>query len=256
MKIGVAREYSVDGMEPGVAAAIDCRHCAAGCSRRRARLGETCHTPSTRCPPTTSRRRPRRAPIWLATMASSTVSSVAAPNLRETYERTRGEGFGPEVKRRIMLGTYALSSGYYDAYYVKAQQVRTLIKRGLRRSLGQGRRHRRANLPHRRVSPRRAHGRPVSDVPGRRLHDSRRTWPASRASPCRAGSATGCRFRCRSWVRPSPKQPFSASPTPTSDPRTWVKPAGRRDCARTVNPAHIDTAFADLLSFSCTESGR
>jgi aspartyl-tRNA(Asn)/glutamyl-tRNA(Gln) amidotransferase subunit A len=44
------------------------------------------------------------------------------------YERTRGEGFGSEVKRRIMLGTYALSSGYYDAYYIKAQKVRTLIK--------------------------------------------------------------------------------------------------------------------------------
>ena len=44
------------------------------------------------------------------------------------YEETRGEGFGDEVKRRIMLGTYALSSGYYDAYYVKAQKVRTLIK--------------------------------------------------------------------------------------------------------------------------------
>jgi aspartyl-tRNA(Asn)/glutamyl-tRNA(Gln) amidotransferase subunit A len=42
---------------------------------------------------------------------------------------TRGEGFGPEVKRRIMLGTYALSAGYYDAYYLKAQKVRTLIRR-------------------------------------------------------------------------------------------------------------------------------
>jgi aspartyl-tRNA(Asn)/glutamyl-tRNA(Gln) amidotransferase subunit A len=44
------------------------------------------------------------------------------------YERSRGNGFGTEVKRRIILGTYALSSGYYDAYYLKAQQVRTLIK--------------------------------------------------------------------------------------------------------------------------------
>ena len=43
------------------------------------------------------------------------------------YERTRGEGFGPEVKRRVMLGTYALSSGYYDQYYGTAQRVRTLI---------------------------------------------------------------------------------------------------------------------------------
>ncbi len=49
-------------------------------------------------------------------------------NLLELYEKSRGEGFGPEVKRRIMLGTYALSSGYYDAYYAKAQKVRTLIK--------------------------------------------------------------------------------------------------------------------------------
>jgi aspartyl-tRNA(Asn)/glutamyl-tRNA(Gln) amidotransferase subunit A len=50
-------------------------------------------------------------------------------NLIDMYRKSRSEGFGPEVKRRIMLGTYALSSGYYDAYYKKAQQVRTLIKR-------------------------------------------------------------------------------------------------------------------------------
>jgi len=49
-------------------------------------------------------------------------------NLIDLYRETRGQGFGPEVKRRIMLGTYALSSGYYDAYYKKAQKVRTLIK--------------------------------------------------------------------------------------------------------------------------------
>jgi len=50
-----------------------------------------------------------------------------ADNLIELYKESRSQGFGPEVKRRIMLGTYALSSGYYDAYYKKAQQVRTLI---------------------------------------------------------------------------------------------------------------------------------
>ncbi len=47
----------------------------------------------------------------------------------ENMEKTRGQGFGPEVKRRIMIGTYALSSGYYDAYYLKAQKVRTVIRR-------------------------------------------------------------------------------------------------------------------------------
>jgi aspartyl-tRNA(Asn)/glutamyl-tRNA(Gln) amidotransferase subunit A len=51
-----------------------------------------------------------------------------ADNLLDMYTQTRAEGFGAEVKRRIMIGTYALSAGYYDAYYLKAQQVRTLIK--------------------------------------------------------------------------------------------------------------------------------
>jgi aspartyl-tRNA(Asn)/glutamyl-tRNA(Gln) amidotransferase subunit A len=51
------------------------------------------------------------------------------------YDRTRSRGFGPEVKRRIMLGTYVLSAGYYDAYYLKAQQVRTLIRRDYERAL-------------------------------------------------------------------------------------------------------------------------
>jgi len=54
---------------------------------------------------------------------------ASADGLRATYARTRARGFGAEVKRRIMLGTYVLSAGYYDAYYLKAQQVRTLILR-------------------------------------------------------------------------------------------------------------------------------
>lgn len=54
---------------------------------------------------------------------------ASGKDLMEMYMNTRAEGFGPEVKRRILLGTYALSSGYYEAYYKKAQQVRTLIKR-------------------------------------------------------------------------------------------------------------------------------
>jgi aspartyl-tRNA(Asn)/glutamyl-tRNA(Gln) amidotransferase subunit A len=57
------------------------------------------------------------------------VRASGAKTLAEMYRLTRDEGFGPEVKRRIMLGTYALSAGYYDAYYLKAQRVRTLIAR-------------------------------------------------------------------------------------------------------------------------------
>jgi aspartyl-tRNA(Asn)/glutamyl-tRNA(Gln) amidotransferase subunit A len=58
----------------------------------------------------------------------------AGPDLEQMYERTRRTGFGPEVKRRIMLGTFALSAGYYDAYYAKAQRVRTLIREDFERA--------------------------------------------------------------------------------------------------------------------------
>ncbi|TAK52111.1 MAG: Asp-tRNA(Asn)/Glu-tRNA(Gln) amidotransferase subunit GatA [Gammaproteobacteria bacterium] len=58
-------------------------------------------------------------------------------DLRDLYERSRGEGFGAEVKRRIMTGTYVLSAGYYDAYYLKAQQVRSLINADFRRAFAE-----------------------------------------------------------------------------------------------------------------------
>ncbi|MCC7289259.1 Asp-tRNA(Asn)/Glu-tRNA(Gln) amidotransferase subunit GatA [bacterium] len=62
-------------------------------------------------------------------------SDETATDLQQTYLRSRGKGFGPEAKRRIMTGTYALSAGYYDAYYKKAMQVRTLIIEDFRRAL-------------------------------------------------------------------------------------------------------------------------
>jgi len=54
--------------------------------------------------------------------------NMDAENLRDMFKKSRGEGFGPEVKRRIIIGTYVLSSGYYDAYYLKAQKVRTIVR--------------------------------------------------------------------------------------------------------------------------------
>ncbi len=57
-------------------------------------------------------------------------------DLKQMYSQTRDEGFGPEVKRRIMLGTYVLSAGYYDAFYLKAQQVRTLLRRDYEQAFG------------------------------------------------------------------------------------------------------------------------
>jgi aspartyl-tRNA(Asn)/glutamyl-tRNA(Gln) amidotransferase subunit A len=66
-----------------------------------------------------------------------TLRSEASGTLSEMYRNTRGEGFGAECKRRIMLGTYVLSAGYYDAYYLKAQKVRALIARDFARAFSE-----------------------------------------------------------------------------------------------------------------------
>ena len=63
---------------------------------------------------------------------------VTGDDITDMYEKTRSEGFGDEVQRRIMIGTYVLSSGYYDAYYLRAQKVRTLIKRDFENVFNQG----------------------------------------------------------------------------------------------------------------------
>jgi aspartyl-tRNA(Asn)/glutamyl-tRNA(Gln) amidotransferase subunit A len=128
MKLGVADEYSVEGMETGVARAVDTaieQLRSLGAEMVRVKLPHTEYAL-----PTYYITAPAEASANLARYDGVKYGlSIEAPSLRQTYEMTRGEGFGTEVKRRIMLGTYALSSGYYDAYYVKAQKVRTLIKR-------------------------------------------------------------------------------------------------------------------------------
>ena len=127
MRIGVAREYTVDGMEPDVersfAEAVDVLR-GLGAEVVEVSLPHTRYAMATyyiTAPAECSANLARFDGVRFGL-------SVDAPNLREMYCRTRSQGFGAEVKRRIMLGTYALSSGYYDAYYVKAQKVRTLIK--------------------------------------------------------------------------------------------------------------------------------
>jgi aspartyl-tRNA(Asn)/glutamyl-tRNA(Gln) amidotransferase subunit A len=127
LRLGVPREYFVRGMEPGVEAAV-----RNGIDTLRGLGAEIVDVslPSTdRGLATYYIIAPAEASANLARYDGVRYgSSAGADELWENYDRTRGSGFGAEVKRRVMLGTYALSAGYYDAYYVKAQQVRTLIK--------------------------------------------------------------------------------------------------------------------------------
>lgn len=127
VRIGVAPEYSVSGIEPGVDAAVT------AAIQQLQDLGAQVvdvSLPHTQYALATYYiTAPAEASANLARYDGVRYGKrVEGDNLIDTYLKTRGEGFGPEVKRRIMLGTHALSSGYYDAYYVKAQKVRTLIK--------------------------------------------------------------------------------------------------------------------------------
>ncbi len=127
LRLGVPREYFVNGMEPGVEAAV--RDAITVLEGLGAEVVEV-SLPSTDSGLATYYIiAPAEASANLARYDGVKYGlSAGEDELLDNYLRTRGSGFGDEVKRRIMLGTYALSAGYYDAFYVKAQQVRTLIK--------------------------------------------------------------------------------------------------------------------------------
>lgn len=127
MKVGVPKEYFVEGMQPdtesGVRAAIDVLR-SLGAEIHEVSLPHTDYGV-----PVYYLLAPAEASANLARYDGVRFGlHVDAGGMWDTYRATRGQGFGQEVKRRIMLGTYALSAGYFDDYYVKAQKVRTLIK--------------------------------------------------------------------------------------------------------------------------------
>lgn len=136
LKIGLPREYFVAGMQPEVEAAI--RRSIDELVKMGAELVEV-SMPNTQYALATY--------YLIATAeASSNLGRYdgvgfghrgEGSDIVSMYKRSRAEGFGSEVQRRIMLGTYALSSGYYDAYYLKALKVRTLIKQDFDRAFGQ-----------------------------------------------------------------------------------------------------------------------
>ncbi|MBA3818384.1 MAG: Asp-tRNA(Asn)/Glu-tRNA(Gln) amidotransferase subunit GatA [Deltaproteobacteria bacterium] len=128
LKVGIPHEYFGEGIEPGVRKALD-RAIAA--LRERGAIAVDITLPNTHLAlPTYYLVAPAEASSNLARYDGVRYGKrVESGDLLDLYRKTRGAGFGPEVKRRIMLGTYALRSGYYDAYYKKAQQIRAMIKR-------------------------------------------------------------------------------------------------------------------------------
>ena len=128
-RLGLPREYFVAGMEPGRRGAGSRRRSRRSRPPARPSRRSACRTRTTASRRTTSSRRPRRRPTSPATTGSGSGRGSATATCSATTSRRAAAASAPEVKRRIMLGTYALSAGYYDAYYVKAQKVRTLIKR-------------------------------------------------------------------------------------------------------------------------------
>ena len=126
LKVGVPKEYFAEGLDPEVRASVEAaiqKLAGAGCEIVSISLPSTSYA----------------IPTYYVIATAEASSNLArfdgvrygrraqADSLSAMYRRTRDEGFGPEVKRRIMLGTYALSAGYYDAYYLKAQRVRALL---------------------------------------------------------------------------------------------------------------------------------
>jgi len=138
MKIGIPKEYFPDGMDSEVRQAVEdaiqLLAAKAGCEVVPISLPHTAYAIPTYYIVATA-----EASANLARYDGVRYGyrSRAGATLSEMYRRSRDEGFGPEVKRRIMLGTYALSAGYYDAYYLKAQKVRSLLTRDFEQAFAQ-----------------------------------------------------------------------------------------------------------------------
>jgi len=130
LRLAVPKEYFVEGMQPAVAETL--RQSITKLEEMGATVDWDLSLPTT----------PHALTVYYIIAPSEASANLArydgvkygfsaqdAESMWDAMEKTRQYGFGPEVKRRIMLGTYALSAGYYDAYYLKAQKVRTIIKR-------------------------------------------------------------------------------------------------------------------------------
>ena len=137
LRIGLPKEYFGAGLDPGVAASIESAIDA--CKGLGAEIMEISLPNSTLSVPTYYVVAPAECSSNLARFDGVRYGHrcEGARDLEDLYKRSRSEGFGAEVKRRIMIGTYVLSAGYYDAYYLKAQKLRHLISDDFKRAFEQ-----------------------------------------------------------------------------------------------------------------------
>ncbi len=220
-RLGLPKEYFVAGMEPGtearVRAAVDALE-AAGAIVEEVSLPHTDYG---------------LAAYYIVAPAEASANLARYDGIRygpaardgdilANYLATRGTGFGDEVKRRIMLGTYALSAGYYDAFYLKAQKVRTLIKADFDAVWAAGFDAIVApDEPRRRLPIRGEDGRPGRDVPQRRLHAAgQHGRPARRVDPVRPRGRPAGRA-------PVHRRPVVRARTARARPRIRGPDAGR-----------------------------
>ena len=198
MKIGIPKEYRVDGMSPEIEKLWEQGRAwlkAAGAELVEVSLPHTKYA----------------LPAYYIVAPAEASSNLArydgvryglrvpGRDIIGMYENTRAEGFGKEVRRRVMIGTYVLSAGYYDAYYLRAQKVRTLIKKDFEDCFAHG--HRRdadagdavGGVRRRREGP----GRSDRDVSQRRVHgDGEHGGPAGDFGAGRARRRRACRSAC------------------------------------------------------------
>ena len=206
MRIGLPQEYFGAGNDPEVASAID----AALAEFRK--LGAT--TVDIALPAVKL-----SVPVYYVIAPAEASSNLSRfdgvryghraahfDDLDDMYKKTRAEGFGAEVKRRILVGTYVLSHGYYDAYYLKAQKVRRLIANDFTRAFARVRRDHGADRALAGVQAGRQDRRSGADVPERHLHHRGQPRPVRRRCRSRAASRrAGCRSDCRCRATISPR---------------------------------------------------
>ena len=199
LKIGLPREYMIGGMDGEIKSAVDAavkKFEELGAEIVEISLPHTDYAVAT---------------YYIIATAEASANLARFDGIRygarvdgndpvELYSRTRGAGFGAEVKRRIILGTYVLSSGYYDAYYLRAQKVRTLIRNDFLRAFEKVD----AILTPTSPRNRKTHYRCTCPT----FLPSPATWRESAASACLADSPRirSCRSAYKSWANPSVKR--------------------------------------------------